>query len=229
MEVWRAAAARENAEWCDVVARAHGCTSRFDADAWTSPTRTPPGYPDAVTLLPTLDVGALLARIDTSAGCSVKDSFSSLDLSAQGFRVLFEAEWIVHAGPSPTPSAADHGWEQVQDEADLVAWGRAWRGAYEPTGLFTAALLDDETVVVSGARRGDGFDAGAILHRSAAVVGVSNVFGDAAPAWAGCLALAASHFPAIPLVGYERDDELAEARRSGFEPAGPLRVWIRDD
>ena len=229
METWRAAAARENAEWCDVVARSHGCATRFDADAWTSATRTPPGYPDAVTLLPALDVGALLARIDTSAGCSIKDSFASLDLRAQGFRVLFEAEWIVHAGPSPTAEAAEPPWEQVQDEAGLVAWERAWRGDDGPTGLFTAELLDDETIVIAGARRGDGFDAGAILHRSAAVVGVSNVFGDATSAWAGCLLVAASHFPGMPLVGYEHGDDLAEARRHGFEPAGPLRVWIRDD
>ena len=62
----------------------------------------------------------------------------------------------------------------------------------------------------------------------AAVVGVSNVFGDES-AWAGCLLVAASHFPGMPLVGYEHGDDLAAARRHGFEPAGPLRVWIRDD
>ncbi len=38
-------------------------------------------------------------------------------------------------------------WEQVRDEAGLVAWERAWRGDDGPTGLFTPALLDDETVV----------------------------------------------------------------------------------
>jgi hypothetical protein len=29
----------------------------------------------------------LLARIDTSVGCSIKDSFASLDLAAHGFPV----------------------------------------------------------------------------------------------------------------------------------------------
>ena len=165
VETWRAAAAHENAEWCDVVTRSHGCRTRFDVDGWTSATRTPPGYPDAVTLLPALDVGVLLGRIDSSAGCSVKDSFASLDLRAQGFRVLFEAEWIVRAGASPTALTTGPPWEQVHDEAGLVAWERAWRGGDDPTGL----------------------------------------------------------------VGYERGDDLAEARRHGFEPAGPLRVWVRDD
>ena len=69
-------------------------------------------------------------------------------LRAHGFRVLFEAAWIVHAGPSPTVSPAEHGWEQVHDEAGLVGWERAWRGDDGPTGLFTPELLDDATIVI---------------------------------------------------------------------------------
>ena len=60
------------------------------------------------------------------------------------------------------------------------------------------------------------------------MVGVSNVFGEAASAWSGCLAFAASSFPGMPLVGYEQGDDLAQALHHGFEPAGPLRVWVRD-
>jgi hypothetical protein len=45
-------AAANNAEWCDLVCGTHGAQTRFDEDAWTSRTRTPPGYPDAVTLVP---------------------------------------------------------------------------------------------------------------------------------------------------------------------------------
>jgi hypothetical protein len=48
----------------------------------------------------------LLARdvvrhVDDSHGCSIKDSFASIELSAEGFRPLFEAEWIHRAGPAP--------------------------------------------------------------------------------------------------------------------------------
>jgi hypothetical protein len=32
-------------------------------------------------------------------------------------------------------------------------------------------------------------------------------------------------FPGLPLVGYERGDDLERARRVGFEEVGPLRVW----
>ncbi len=94
----RALAAANNAKWCDVVCGTHGLEPVFGRDAWTSRTRTPPYYPSAVTLVPGLSVPELLARVDRGAGCSIKDSFASLDLTEFGFRVLFEAEWIVR-GP----------------------------------------------------------------------------------------------------------------------------------
>jgi hypothetical protein len=33
-------------------------------------------------------------------------------------------------------------------------------------------------------------------------------------------------FPTLPVVGYERGDDLAAAVRHGFEPVGPLRIWL---
>jgi hypothetical protein len=85
-----ASAARNNAELCAQVAG----TGTFAADAWATPTRTPPLYPDAVTLVPGVAAEALLARIDRDAGASVKDSYADLDLAPFGFHVLFEAQWI---------------------------------------------------------------------------------------------------------------------------------------
>ena len=93
-------AARNNAELCDVVARAHGVVGTFGADAWTSRRRTPRLYPDAVALSPSVDPASLLARIDAGPGTSVKDSFAALDLAPFGFRVLFSAEWIHRPGLS---------------------------------------------------------------------------------------------------------------------------------
>ena len=36
----------------------------------------------------------VLSGIDTSEGCSVKDSFAGLGLAAAGFRPLFRAHWL---------------------------------------------------------------------------------------------------------------------------------------
>ena len=52
-----------------------------------SPVRTPRYYPDAITLLPEITLEQVPSGIDTSEGCSVKDSFAGLDLAAGRFRL----------------------------------------------------------------------------------------------------------------------------------------------
>jgi hypothetical protein len=61
------------------------------------------------------------------------------------------------------------------------------------------------------------------------VVGISNVFAlDDGPDAAWPVVLEAVHrlFPTLPVVGYEHGDDLAAAARHGFEPVGPLRIWL---
>jgi len=58
--------------------------------------------PDAVTLGPSATVDAIVDRVESGDGCSVKDSFATLDLTSAGFRVLFEAEWIHRLSALPT-------------------------------------------------------------------------------------------------------------------------------
>jgi hypothetical protein len=225
-------AAVNNAEWCDLVTGTHGAQTQFDEDAWTSRTRTPPGYPDAVTLVRDPSVPELLSRIDTSAGCSIKDSFASLDLTASGFRVLFDAQWIVHRATPIPPSPDAARWEVVHDGDGLAAWEQAWRGNDGPPGVFRTELLDHDSVTVLAARCGDRVVAGAVLSRGSSVVGISNFFTAdpfASASWAGCLALAGTLLPGSTFVGYGSGHELVAARTHGFETMGPLRVWIHED
>ncbi|MCO1594915.1 hypothetical protein M8C17_07010 [Micromonospora sp. RHAY321] len=137
----REAAARNNADWCAVVCDTHGVTGRTDADAWSVPRRSPPWYPDAVTLRPGVDAGALLARIDAGSGASVKDSFADLDLSGHGFRVLFDAQWIHR--PSADPPGGPP-LDRVTTPERLAAWATAHGGGE----LFRPALLADPRVRV---------------------------------------------------------------------------------
>ena len=227
MTTLQSLAAANNAEWCDAVCRSHGLDTTFDSDAWTARSRTPPFYPDAVTLVPEPSIPALLARIDVSAGCSIKDSFASLDLTPLGFRVLFVAEWIAQTPAAPV--VAPTGWEVVDEPDAFARWEQAWRHGDGPANdggadVLRPELLDDESVTILAGRRDDRIEAGAILNRSADVVGVSNGFGT----WTDGVAFAAQLFPGSVLVGYERSDALATARAAGFETAGPLRVWVRD-
>ena len=218
----QAIAAANNASWCDVVCRTHGIDTRFEADAWTSTTRTPPLYPDAVTLLPEASAPDVLARIDRGPGGSIKDSVAALDLHDDGFRVLFEAQWLVRE-PTTAPPPPGHGsWEVVRRPSDLAEWEDAWQGEADPVGsrrLFRPELLDDASVEVVAARAGGRIVSGAVLFRTGEVAGISNVFGD--PSWSELVDLA----PTATLVGYETGDALAGAIAQGFTPVGTLRVW----
>lgn len=223
------AAAFNNAEWCDLVCRTHGAVTAFTTGAWVSETRSPPAYPDAVTLHRSVPTDELLARIDTSAGCSVKDSFASLNLSGHGFQVLFDAEWIHrpadHAGPRP---GAALGWRVVEGVDELEAWATA----HGDGPVFRPELLDDPRVAVvflPGDADG-GVAAGGVGNRSGDVVGLSNVFAVSAEpdaVWAGASAVLSARFPGLPLVGYQRGAGLAAAHRAGFSSVGALRVWLK--
>lgn len=116
------------------------------------------------------------------------------------------------------------------EDVALAAWEEGWRGSDGPAGVLGPAVLQDDAVVVLGARADDRVVAGAVLNVGASVVGVSNVFtdGDPSSAWASCVAAAAEIFPEAVLVGYESGETLDAARRVGFTEVGRLRVWRRD-
>ncbi|MEU5908805.1 hypothetical protein ABZ780_31110 [Micromonospora sp. NPDC047467] len=215
----RSAAARNNAEWCDVVCGSHGVAGRFDADAWSTPRRSPTWYPDAVTLRPGVDADALLARIDAGPGASVKDSFADLDLSGYGFRVLFDAQWI-HRPPTDPP--ADPPLTRVTTPDRLAAWAVAHGGGE----LFQPALLANPRVRVLARYDDRGEVAGGAVVSGDGVYGVSNLFARTAEpdeVWRGVLAA----LPRLPLVGYESGPDLTPALKAGFTAVAPLRVWLQ--
>ena len=228
----RQIAAINNAEWCNAVCRAHGIDGETDERLWTSRTRTPLLYPDAVTLVPDPSLESLVVRIDASPGCSIKDSFATLNLAGLGFRVLFEAQWIVRTLAETRTIGADLGWDVVSDVDGFVQWELAWRGTNGPAGVLLPSLFSLPHVVFAAAKVGERVVAGAVFNRSAAAVGISNFFVEPSfrsECWEGCEELAATLFPGSLLVGYESGRALDVARERGFAAVGPLQVWIRDN
>ncbi|MEU7145207.1 hypothetical protein ABZ942_37585 [Nocardia sp. NPDC046473] len=229
---WVRAAALDNAAWCDAICRSHRLTGEFDAAAWTSAQRTPLLYPDAVTLSPDTAADQLLRRIDCAApGASIKDSFACLDLSAAGFHIRFEAQWIYRPADL-RPTASPPRWTRIIDPESLSAWTTEWSRDSLVRKVFRPELLVDDSVAVLGRWDGDQLTAGAIAHRSRNVVGVSNLFHsgiEATEAWADCSSTIYQLWPGRAIVGYEQDEDLAAAIHYGFTPVGPLRVWIASD
>lgn len=220
-------AAVNNAAWCDAVCRAHGLAPRYDGEQlWFSARRTPPMYPDAVTLEPGVPARNVVRGVDiASHGCSVKDSFADLDLVGAGFEVLFEAQWIHRPAGAPLPraegEAAGLEWSEVADAEELASW----EAAFDDHGgdrMFRPGLLGEGIVFLAG--RADGrIVAGAVASTGGGVVGVSNLFG---AAWAGVLGAVCDRWPELDVVGYEHGEDLEAAVRAGFAPIGPLRVWL---
>ncbi|MFJ3513391.1 hypothetical protein [Streptomyces sp. NPDC090131] len=237
-------AALNNAEWCDAVCRAHGLAPQYDDEhLWVSPERTPPMYPDAVTLEPSVSAKSVLLRMDTdSPGCSVKDSFAGLDLAGDGFEVLFAAQWIHRPAGARLPEAGPSGveWSEVSGAGELASWEAAFDGdesdeadEHSRAGrLFPPSLLGEDVVFLAG-RAGGRIVAGAVASTGGGVAGVSNLFArdesaagtDAA--WAGVLAAVSARWPDLDVVGYEHGEDLEAALRAGFTEIGPLQVWLR--
>ena len=221
------AAVINNARWCDAVCRSHGFPGQFTGRLWTSVRHALPFYPNAITLSPDATAAEVTAGQDPSRPFAIKDSFARLDLAPHGLTPLFDATWIA----VPTPAGGDDpSWGAVTDRGELVRWEAAWAGGGEVIGLFQPALLDDPDCAVLACRRDGAQVGGAIAYTAGGVTGISNVFKSGIaddPLWAGAVRAIARVRPGLPIVGYERGEDLAAARQAGFTVLGPLRIWAR--
>jgi hypothetical protein len=125
------------------------------------------------------------------------------------------------------------GWRRVGDAGALEAWETAWAAGGSPADsrVFSPAILDDPDIVILGRPAAAGFDAGCIANLSQGSVGLSNVFSTAGPVPAvfdQAASAVSAVAPGLPLVGYENGEELRAALAAGFQPVGPLRIWLLD-
>jgi hypothetical protein len=241
-----ALAAHNNAAWCSAVCGAHGDAGTWTRSAWVHRGPTPPYYPNAVTLRAAADAAALLDGLPPlpRTSCAVKDSFSRLDLSGQGFRCLFDATWLWReAAAAPNLRLAPWpAWRRVRSAGELAAWEAAWWRDAEPDPpgprprLYLETLLEHPDLVFLAGHDGARLVAGGALSRTQAagaspVVGLACCFGagiDAAGGRGALVAQAVQHFPGLPLVGYESGTAESAMRACGFEAVGPLRVWLQE-
>ena len=110
-----------NVRWCDLVCVACGVPTATRESLWFALERSPPLYPDAVTLAPDVGGDTVARAVVPGSGCSVKDSFAALDLRTHGFEVLFDARWI-YRRPLDAARSVEPGWMVVESRAGLDLW-----------------------------------------------------------------------------------------------------------
>lgn len=219
------AAAANNARWCDLVCRSHGLPTVMSEEVWIAPEGSPRFYPDAVILASGMSADAVLRGIDDRPGSSVKDSFADVELGHRGFQVLFDARWLFLEPASP-PSRPRLAWRAVATAEDF----QDWVGAAALEGVLPPGLLEDPTVRFLAARGQSPGAAGAVVHTTDGVAGVSNVFTaglGAEAVWSDLPAVVRTTAGDLPAVGYEHGDALDLAVASGFVATGALRVWMK--
>ena len=153
---------------------------------------------------------------------SFKDAFCTLDVSSEGFEILFEAQWIWR---DPAKVKCPDSWMQVKWPAQLRRWEAAWaaNGSPTPVTVFREPLLADKNVFVMAQVHNGEVVGGAIANLSDEVMGLSNVFGASFSIAADAVQSLNSE---LPVVGYERGDDLIAAKACGFTEIAPLRVWL---
>jgi hypothetical protein len=241
--VWLAAL--NNALWYEALFRAHGVPGGLLGSVWLSRHAAPPFHSNLVVVSEQASDSEVLGHVHDlmqeplSPQWTVKDSFCRLNLAPLGFGVMFEASWIGLESGKPAARAVLPGtrWTRVSSPAEAAGWEAAWRGhgnnqeAHDGgRPQFPGELFVDPGFAFFARSQGRSVIAGGIAHRAGGVVGLSNVFvhaGEPADAWAGLLRCTGDAFPGLPVVGYERGDDLESAIAVGFEPIGPLRVWQR--
>lgn len=220
-------AALDNAALCAAMWRAHGLGVER-AEGCLACSGTPPRfYPHIVTVDPKVDpqdqMRFICERTERASGAFfVKDSYRSLALDSLGFEPLFEARWI-HRAADLAADAIRLDWAPVTGLEELGAWEAAWRGSADEPPLFLPTFLATPGITMLAGRAGSAVVAGCIITATGAVVGLSNVFGDALEA----ISAATMTSDGRDLVGYENGDALAAALEAGFRTVGDLVVWNR--
>lgn len=232
----------DNVEWCDLVCRSVDVSTGWSDRLWWTHDDAPPLYPDVITTVADVSYDVLAPLLDDRPVCTVKDSFASLDLSGDGFVVLFDATWVVRA--AGVPELADPGWEVLSDPDDLATWERGWRSGGGVPGGLSPASLSGAPVSFLAERVGELLVGGAVAHHAGGVLGMSNVFrvdldgggdidadgeggGDVASLWQRASSAVSWLAPELGVVGYERGLALGALLDVGFRSVGQLRVWRR--
>lgn len=202
---------------------------------WYSPEKPPPLYSNIVTRSPEWRLDEIFQGIDKRFEAegwdewTIKDSFGVLDLRPYGFTKLFDAQWIYldRSTFKSIPEYSKLKWKTVQTTKELEEWLLAWDSdASLGKQIFTPQMLDDAAIKFIAGYENDKLTTGCLLNASDDVHGISNFFAPAPQIsyWYRMIKFVIEQ-TGTDLVGYARD--AGDWTTLGFEPQGPLTVWIK--
>jgi hypothetical protein len=206
--------------WYDDLCALHGTASMLADGLWSALGPPPPLHSAAVTVEDNVSAERVLERLAQGPVGGVKDSFSTVDLGAAGWELLFEATWL-HLPAPDVPATAPAGWQEVRDVPGL----QRWTSGHDTAQVLLPGLLRSAHFRVLAKVEDERVVAGAVARLGSGIVDLSNVHGDGLD-WSELVGTVACIFPGRPLVGYEQGNDLAAALTSGFSAVGPLRVWV---
>lgn len=221
------AAARNNAEWCAVLWRAHGLAVERSTGLWFCSGEAPPLYPNAVTVDPNASRDGQIAFIAELAKAvtfpvALKDSFARLPLANAGFVKLFGGTWLCRIASRVPAAPSGLEWRLI-DAGTLGLWEAAWSQSQSlPKRIFIPDVLNDRRVYILAGLNADGVVvAGVSAFAADGFVGLTNIFGEAH----SVIAEVRRRFPGHRLVAYEQGSALQTFPELGFTAVGPLTVW----
>jgi hypothetical protein len=224
------AAIEDNIAWCSAVCAAHASEARNTEATWVNLAPSPLYYPNIITRQPSAqaEVARLVDEVRRNGmrgSWGIKDSFHDLDLTPLGFSPAIEAQWF--AGTHAMRSRQrEHSWEVVRRPEDLLLWERAWGGGDEHR-LFKDGLLGERRIRFWKLGHQEEIFAGCITFSSGKSTGLSNWFSKRTESIfeLGVMQAVAETIDAKPVVCWAAEDERLP---SGFQPLGPLRIWISE-
>ncbi len=215
-------AVMNNAVWCGIVSKLHGCRIRSENNLWGLDKKAPIYYPDVITLSDDLSHEEFLGFIGDSRAEFIKDSYSSLKLEEEEYESLFEASWI-YRKPAIIEGIEMAAYRRINTREEF----ECWTSVSGLDGILLPEILSHPDVAVY-ANEGDEIISGFIVTISGDTIGVSNVFstGDAAASiWRDIVHVISQNHVGKHLVGYEQDEDLIAAVEAGWEIVGNLMVW----
>lgn len=220
-------AARNNGDWYTMMFDIH--QRRYHrSDLVFAAIDEPPPYHSGMVVLTQGQSAAVTTLIPSRAEqprFGIKDSFAELDFAEVELAELFAASWI---WCDKAPDIDLTAWQTIDSPDRLARWEAGWKDGGSPTDerQFPDAILERPDVAIFGRGDRDRYDAGVIANRSIDVVGLSNAFGPA-DAYPAAVAQCGRFGDGLPIVGYERGDDLDVALAAGFAIIGELRVAYR--